>query len=86
MTKEEFEAMAQHIINDSIDTNDTTIVKYERLLKYLVKAGYEQAIKDALEWLKFNLQYYAGFDDRKNQVPFDKDVFEDFKKAMSEFK
>ena len=44
----------------------------------------QQIINKALEWLKFNLQDYAGFDDKRNQVPFDKDVFEDFRKAMEE--
>ena len=41
-------------------------------------------IKKACEWLKFNLQDYADEDSCRNSVPFDKDVFEAFRKAMKE--
>lgn len=39
-------------------------------------------IKKAYEWLKSNLYDYAGEDDKRNIVPFDSSIFEDFKKAM----
>lgn len=41
-------------------------------------------VEKALEWLKFNLQDYAGEDSCRNSVPFDKEVFEAFRKAMKE--
>ena len=46
--------------------------------------GAKWQLEKACEWLKFNLQDYAGFDDKKNQVPFDSEVFEEFRKAMEE--
>ena len=39
-------------------------------------------IEKACEWLKSNLYGYAGEDDKRNIVPFDDAIFEDFKKAM----
>ena len=41
-------------------------------------------IEKACEWLKSNLCDYAGEDDKRNIVPFDDAIFEDFKKAMEE--
>ena len=41
-------------------------------------------IEKACEWLKSNLYDYAGEDDKRNIVPFDDAIFEDFKKAMEE--
>ena len=41
-------------------------------------------IKKACKWLEDNLYDYAGFDDRKNIVPFDESIFEDFKEAMED--
>ena len=39
-------------------------------------------IEKACEWLKSNLYNYAGEDDKRNIVPFDSSIFEDFKKYM----
>lgn len=39
-------------------------------------------IDKACEWLKSNLYDYAGEDDKRNIVPFDEAVYEDFRKAM----
>ena len=39
-------------------------------------------IEKACEWLKSNLYDYAGEDDKRNIVPFDNSIFEDFKKYM----
>lgn len=41
-------------------------------------------IEKACGWLKSNLYDYAGEDDKRNIVPFDNSVFEDFRKAMEE--
>ena len=41
-------------------------------------------IEKACEWLKSNLNNYAGEDDKRNIVPFDNAIFHDFKKAMEE--
>lgn len=41
-------------------------------------------IDKACEWLKSNLYDYAGEDDKRNIVPFDDAIFEDFRKAMEE--
>ena len=41
-------------------------------------------IEKACGWLKSNLYDYAGEDDKRNIVPFDDAIFEDFKKAMEE--
>ena len=42
----------------------------------------EETIEKAVEWLKNNLYNYAGEDDKRNIVPFDNIVFEDFRRAM----
>jgi hypothetical protein len=39
-------------------------------------------IEKACEWLKSNLYDYAGEDDKRNIVPFDSSIFEDFKNYM----
>ena len=39
-------------------------------------------IEKAVEWLKSNLYDYAGEDDKRNIVPFDSSIFDDFKKYM----
>lgn len=39
-------------------------------------------IKKACKWLEDNLYDYAGKDDKRNIVPFDKSIFEDFKNYM----
>ena len=41
-------------------------------------------IDKAFEWLKSNLYNYAGEDGKKNIVPFNDSVFEDFRKYMEE--
>lgn len=46
------------------------------------KVGAKWQFNKALEWLKFNLQDYAGEDSCRNSVPFDKYVFKDFRIAM----
>ena len=55
----------------------------EQLLKFAKYVAQWQSNK-ALEWLKINLQDYAGEDSCRNSVPFDKDVFEAFKEAMED--
>ena len=55
----------------------------EQLLKFAKYVAQWQSNK-ALEWLKFNLQDYAGEDSYRNSVLFDKDVFEAFKEAMED--
>ena len=44
----------------------------------------KKLVDKACEWLKSNLYDYAGEDDKRNIVPFDDAIFEDFKKAMEE--
>jgi hypothetical protein len=39
-------------------------------------------IEKACEWLKSNLYDYAGEDGKRNIVPFDSSIFEDFKNYM----
>ena len=34
------------------------------------------------KWLEDNLYDYAGFDDKRNIVPFDESIFEDFKEYI----
>ena len=41
-------------------------------------------IEKACKWLEDKLYDYAGEDDKRNIVPFDSSVFEDFRKAMEE--
>ena len=48
-------------------------------IEYIRKDAF---IEKACEWLKSNLHDYAGEDDKRNIVPFDSSVFEDFRKAM----
>ena len=55
----------------------------EQLLNFAKYVAQWQSNK-ALEWLKLNLQDYAGEDSCRNSVPFDKDVFEAFRKAMED--
>lgn len=62
-------------------TKVRTEKKYDNDVEYTRTDAF---IKKALEWLKFNLQDYAGEDSCRNSVPFDKDVFEAFRKAMKE--
>jgi len=50
-------------------------------IEYIRKDAF---IKKACEWLKSNLYDYAGEDDKRNIVPFDDAVYEDFRKAMEE--
>ena len=49
-----------------------------------VEIAREEMISKAFDWLKFNLQDYAGEDSCRNSVPFDKCIFEDFKQAMKD--
>lgn len=42
----------------------------------------EAFIEKACKWLEDNLYDYAGEDDKRNIVPFDKSIFEDFKNYM----
>ena len=42
----------------------------------------EAFIEKACEWLEDNLYDYAGMDDKRNIVPFDKSIFKDFKNYM----
>ena len=49
-----------------------------------VEIAKEEMISKAFEWLKSNLQDYAGEDSCRNSVPFDKGIFEDFKQAMKD--
>ena len=49
---------------------------------YMFKEGYQEAIKESLEWLKSNLQDYAGEDSCRNSVPFDNNIFDAFRKEM----
>lgn len=39
-------------------------------------------LEKACKWLEDNLYDYAGEDDKRNIVPFDKSIFEDFKNYM----
>ena len=41
-------------------------------------------IEKACEWLKSNLNDYAGEDDKRNIVPFDDAIYENFKNYMKE--
>ena len=69
------------------DKNGSHVISYhewitpEQALR-AVEIEREEIINKACEWLKFNLQDYAGEDSCRNSVPFDKDVFDDFREAM----
>ena len=74
-----------------IDTLETKEIDEEyngKAMLYVLTKGVEQGKREMLdkacEWLKSNLYDYAGEDDKRNIVPFDDAIFEDFKKAMEE--
>ena len=75
---DKIDEIAQGIINDAIDTNDTAIVKYEGLLKYLVKAGYKQAEKDLMEKFKMWVAH-NGYTAQESEL-----VYNDFKQFITE--
>ena len=82
MTKLEKRAYA-YAIERQKDPNYPTY-NWETEISDAYEQGYKDAIDKACEWLKSNLYDYAGEDDKRNIVPFDSSVFEDFKKAMED--
>lgn len=58
------------------------ILLYKSADEVQYRRGYQKAVDDACKWMEENLNDYAGEDSCRNSVPFDKNVFEDFRKAL----